>query len=381
MGKIVEYDSKLNNLNFGKFKEKELDLFFAICYKLKEQGLDEITLSFQELKELSNYSRNDVKRLISDIESTYTKLLGIKLEIIISPKVREKFVLFTKYRIDEEKKEMTIQLHKEYSFVLNDIDKFTKFDLIEFSNLKSTYARNMFRLLKQFDNKKNLFSWYEVKIEIFKDVLGIPSCYKMINIDKKILVPIMEQLKPLFHNLKLEKIKKGVKVVALKFTWTQKKKIDPKIIPIKIKKGLGQKELEEDKLFELERDNSISQGIENTDAENPLWVKFLELSIAEQASVVETVYQNYILECGANGKIQKLAFNASKKSLITKFLENNREESFIIQDKDLEFTQTKIYTVEDIPSEKLLDKNGNKLKGMLLVNRINKILSEMNKTN
>ncbi|MGL6169107.1 MAG: replication initiation protein, partial [Fusobacteriaceae bacterium] len=145
MGKIVEYDSKLNNLNFGKFKEKELDLFFAICYKLKEQGLDEITLSFQELKELSNYSRNDVKRLICDIESTYTKLLDIKLEIIISPKVREKFVLFTKYRIDEEKKEMTIQLHKEYSFVLNDIDKFTKFDLIEFSNLKSSYARNMFR--------------------------------------------------------------------------------------------------------------------------------------------------------------------------------------------------------------------------------------------
>ncbi|MGL6023150.1 MAG: replication initiation protein, partial [Cetobacterium sp.] len=257
MGKIVQYDSKLNNLNFGKFKEKELDLFFAICYKLKEQGLDEITLSFQELKELSNYSRNDVKRLISDIESTYTKLLDIKLEIIISPKVREKFVLFTKYRIDEEKKEMTIQLQKEYRFVLNDIDKFTKFDLIEFSNLKSSYARNMFRLLKQFDNKKNLFSWYEVKIDIFKELLGVPSCYKMINIDKKILIPIMDQLKPLFPNLKLEKIKKGVKVVALKFTWNQKKKKDPKIVPMKVKASIGEKEHEEDMLLLLERDKGI----------------------------------------------------------------------------------------------------------------------------
>ncbi|MGL6167214.1 MAG: hypothetical protein ACRC0Y_02870, partial [Fusobacteriaceae bacterium] len=166
---------------------------------------------------------------------------------------------------------------------------------------------------------------------------------------------------------------------SLKFTWTQKDKISPKIIPIKIKKGLGQKELEEDKLFKLERDNSISQGVENTDAENPLWVKFLELSAAEQADIVETVHQNYILECGASGKIQELAFNASKKSLITKFLENNREEASRIQYKDLEFTKTKIYTVEDIPSEKLLDKNGNNLKGMLLTNRINKILGEMNK--
>ncbi|MGL5901258.1 MAG: replication initiation protein, partial [Cetobacterium sp.] len=379
MGKIVQYDSKLNNLNFGKFKEKELDLFFAICYKLKEQGLDEITLSFQELKELSNYSRNDVKRLISDIESTYTKLLDIKLEIIISPKVREKFVLFTKYRIDEEKKEMTIQLQKEYRFVLNDIDKFTKFDLIEFSNLKSSYARNMFRLLKQFDNKKNLFSWYEVKIETFKELLGVPSCYKMINIDKKILIPIMDQLKPLFPNLKLEKIKKGVKVVALKFTWNQKKKKDPKIVPMKVKASIGEKEHEEDMLLLLERDKGILNSVQDAEAENPLWEKFLELPPSEQAAVEEIVYKNYIAECGVSGKVQELAFNAGKKLLITKFLENNPVETPKIEYKDIEFTQTKIYTAEDIPSEKLLDKNGNKLKGMLLANRINKILLELNK--
>ncbi|MGL6120379.1 MAG: replication initiation protein, partial [Fusobacteriaceae bacterium] len=241
--------------------------------------------------------------------------------------------------------------------------------------LTSNYSKTLFRLLKQWETTKE----YIVKMDNFRELMGIPDTYQSFNINQKVLNPAMEELKPLFSNLKLEKIKKGIKVETLKFTWTQKDKINPKIIPIKIKKGLGQKELEEDKLFELERDNSISQGVENTDAENPFWVKFLELSAAEQADIVETVHQNYILECGASGKIQELAFNAGKKSLIIKFLENNREEASRIQYKDLEFTKTKIYTVEDIPSEKLLDKNGNKLKGMLLANRINKILGEMNK--
>ncbi|MGL5904832.1 MAG: replication initiation protein, partial [Cetobacterium sp.] len=245
MGKIVEYDSKLNNLSFGKFKEKELDLFFSICYKLKNEGANEIVLTFQELKELSSYSRNDIKRFTKDLESTYTKLLDIKFEIIISPKIREKFVLFTRYRIDEDKKEMTIQLHNEYSFVLNDITQFTKFDLMEFSNLKSSYAKNMFRLLKQFDNKNLKECWYQIKLDELKVMLDIPSSYKMSHIDSFVLSPIMEQLKPLFPSLKLEKIKKGVKVDSLKFTWKPKKKQVEEVKAIKKRNSIGEKELEE----------------------------------------------------------------------------------------------------------------------------------------
>ena len=143
MRKIVEYDSKMNSLSFGKFKEKELDLFFSICYKLKNEGVNEIVLSFQELKELSNYSRNDIKRFTKDLESAYTKLLDVKFEIILSPGVKEKFVLFTSYRIDENQKEIKIRLNQDYSFILNDIEKFTKFDLMEFAGLTRRSGRRI----------------------------------------------------------------------------------------------------------------------------------------------------------------------------------------------------------------------------------------------
>lgn len=38
----------------------------------------------------------------------------------------------------------------------------------------------------------------------------------------------------------------------------------------------------------------------------------------------------------------------------------------------------KVYTVDDIPAEKLLSKNGKKLVGAALQMKINKILEEMN---
>ena len=57
MGKVIEYDSKMNELNFGKFKEKELDLFFSICYKMKNQGFI-LWEKFITLDSLRNTGKN-----------------------------------------------------------------------------------------------------------------------------------------------------------------------------------------------------------------------------------------------------------------------------------------------------------------------------------
>lgn len=42
MNDIVKYHNDMNKVNFGNFSTKELDLFFSICFKLKEIGTDEI---------------------------------------------------------------------------------------------------------------------------------------------------------------------------------------------------------------------------------------------------------------------------------------------------------------------------------------------------
>ena len=372
MKKIVEYDSQMNTISFGKFKEKELDLFFSICYKMKNEGVNEVVLTFQELKELSKYSRNDLKRFVKDLESTYTKLLDIKFEILISPKIREKFVLFTRYRIDEERKEMTIQLHKEYNFILNDIGKFTKFDLIEFVSLKSSYAKNMFKILKQFDTV-NKESWYQIKLDDFKVLLDIPKSYQMINIDKRVLLPILEQLKPLFQGLKIEKIKKGVKVESLRFVWKNKKEkkqddiID--IQPVKKKKAtLGEKELQEHEREQLE--NTILELEKKKKVKSIPSDPIVELKKISKKDY-ENLYKDYLERLGEQHNLYM------RKSF--DFI--NKAKYEVIEDMEREQPKEKIliFTEKDINESLLVSKTGKKLVGMARQHKIKMLLEDMNK--
>lgn len=358
MKKEIQYDSRMNELSFGKFKEKELDLFFSICYKMKNEGLNEVILDFKELKELSNYSNRNLERFIRDLENTYTKLLDIKIEINVSVGVKEKFVLFTKYRIDNNEKKITIKLNDEYNFILNDIGKFTKFDLIEFTNIKSSYAKNIFKLLKQFDNTESN-NWYQIKLDKLKELLNIPVSYKMIDIDKRVLIPTLEQLNPVFLNLEIEKIKKGVKVDSLKFTWKSKKEKKENIIevqPVKRKKSaLGEKELQEHEknIQELEIKNIPQEPI----------VELIKITKNDY----EALYNDYLEQLGEKHNIY------IRKSF--DFI--NKAKYEIIENIDR--TLKKIFTENDIDESLLVSKTGKKLVGTARKNKIEKLLDEMNK--
>lgn len=219
---IVKYDNDMNSVAFGKFKEKELDLFFSICFKVRDMGTKKVVLSFSELKELSNYSNRNLNRFIKDLSNTYDKMLGLNIKIMHSELSFTKFNLFSEYTVNVEEKTITIQVHEKFEYILNKMLKegnYTKFELIEFVNLKSSYSKNMFKLLKQWEIKKER----KFNISEFRNILDIPPKYRMSEIDKKILTPIMQELGQLFSNLKLEKIKTGRNVTGLKFSWSNTK--------------------------------------------------------------------------------------------------------------------------------------------------------------
>ncbi|MGL5124750.1 MAG: replication initiation protein [Fusobacteriaceae bacterium] len=190
---------------------------------MKNESTNEVILSFQELEEFSNYSNIiNSEKFINYFKKIYNKLLNIIIEIE-NDKYVEAFNLFINYRIKKQEQKFFIRINEDYKFILDDITNFTKLDLIEFMSLKSSYAKNMFKLLKQFD-KTNHDNWYKIQLCEFKILLDIPTSYKMSHIDSFVLSPIIVQLLPYFKDLKLEKIKKGVKVDALKFSWKVNKK-------------------------------------------------------------------------------------------------------------------------------------------------------------
>ncbi|MGL5054086.1 MAG: replication initiation protein, partial [Fusobacteriaceae bacterium] len=122
--KLVEYDSKMNELNFGKFNEKELDLFFSICHKMKNKDVEDVSLTFHELKTLSGYSQKGLTRFIKDLQSVYKKLLNINMTIETKTTITG-FVLFTKYKIEKDAGVVEITVNKEFKYILNNISKFT----------------------------------------------------------------------------------------------------------------------------------------------------------------------------------------------------------------------------------------------------------------
>ena len=170
---IVKYHNQMNEISFGTFKEKELDLFFSICYKLKEQGTKEVELTFSELKNLIGENKN-LKRLKNNIDSLNKKLAMINHQIEIRPNVFERFVLFTNFTTDYNENILTIKVNDKFSYILNNlINKYTKFDLLDFISLKSIYSKNMFKLLKQWESLNKI----ECSLDEIKEKLNIPKAY------------------------------------------------------------------------------------------------------------------------------------------------------------------------------------------------------------
>lgn len=222
LNEIVKYENSLNDVSFRKFNPNELDLFFSICSRLKDNSTEEIEFSFNQLKDLSNYSPTSTKRFMNDLDKTYTKMLGLTYGERTETRIK-RFVLFTKFDIDADIQTVKIGVNSDFEFLLNDFEMFTKFELKEFTEIKSSYTKAIYRKLKQFKGT----GFYTVPIDEFKRLLDIPKSYRMYDIDRRILKKSVEELKPFFKSLryKKEKAKKGNKIERITFIFEEKKQL------------------------------------------------------------------------------------------------------------------------------------------------------------
>jgi plasmid replication initiation protein len=210
MNEAVKYHNDLNLVKFNNFNPIELDIFFAVCQQMRLKNLSEITLSFEKLRELTNYTSTSRERFITDINSTYRKLLETTMPIITKSKII-RFVLFTKYEIDLINDKVTIKTNKEFEYILNIINgNFTRFELEEFVNIRRANSKTIYKHLKQF---RSTGIW-RVDYDEFLVIIGM-SDEKIKSTDKtKEINRILKDLAPLFRGLNLEKVKKGNKATG-----------------------------------------------------------------------------------------------------------------------------------------------------------------------
>lgn len=221
----VRYKNELNLVPMRNFDSVEMNLFFSICAKMKDKGLSKVQFTFEDLRELSAYKPTSIKRFSDDLEAVYNKMLQLTYRTEEAG-IREKFVLFTGYRIDENNQTVDISVNPELAYIVNELSsEFTKFELQEFTGIRSSYAKTMYRLLKQYRST----GFYIVKIEDFREILSIPNSYQMSDIDKQVLKPIKNELSEFFDPLKIKKIKarKGNRIAMIEFRFKEKQEFEP----------------------------------------------------------------------------------------------------------------------------------------------------------
>ena len=223
---IVKYDPELNTIPLRKFTPVEMNLFFSIVSRMRDKGDETVRFSFEQLKELSAYKPTANNRFIDDVESTYQKILGLRFGRRSKDGLhREFFVMFTEFEINghADGPYVDIKIYPKAIKLLNELESWVRYALSEFRNLKSSYAKTMFRLLKQF--RTTGYAYFSVAD--FNELLDVPKSYKSSNINQSVLKPIKEELTPLFRGLTVRKKYgkgRGKPVIGYSFTWKSEKK-------------------------------------------------------------------------------------------------------------------------------------------------------------
>lgn len=240
---IAKYGNEMNRLNLTGFGRMELNHLWAYISQLSNLDRDDLKdynydvtkakFTFSELRKITGYKNRSNNHYYE-----FLKKLGYKLQSIplVSEtqnkdgKRAEIMSVFTKTIVDQKdsaaESTVTVQTSPEILPYLKDLKAkmYTAYNLEKFMNLKSIYAKNLFRLLSQF----RMTGYYTVYRDMFMELIGTPKSYFKSNNFKRfqmqILDPAVQELQSSFKNLKYEKITKKVKrgrprIYKLKFTF------------------------------------------------------------------------------------------------------------------------------------------------------------------
>ena len=201
MDTIVKYNNQFNQVALRNFSSQELDLLISIASKVKEKGLKLVEIPFFELKKYINLKSNlSNSKFMKSVINVNKKLLALNFTFV-EGNIVDQFTLFKKFRVDGNSQILYVSVNEDFFFLLNQLtSNFTRFELKEFVTLKSSYTKEFYRRIKQF--RKTGF--WKCSIEEFRNLLDIPQKYRIIDIDKYVLKPIMKELGE-EYNLKIEK--------------------------------------------------------------------------------------------------------------------------------------------------------------------------------
>ena len=188
---IVKYSNQFNAQALRKFTALDLDLLMAIAARVRDKEIDEVTFTFEELRQLAHVKKNLTdKELAARIVEVNDRLLACRFRFQDDSRTVQ-FTLFSGFETDWKTKKLLVAVNPRFSFLLNDLtSQFTRFELAEFTALKSSYAKETYRRLKQY---RQTGVW-KVSFEEFRRLLDVPKSYRTCDLNERVLKPIQAEL-------------------------------------------------------------------------------------------------------------------------------------------------------------------------------------------
>lgn len=218
----VKYHNDLNTVIMRTWTAEEMNFFFAILSKAKDQGTKELIFDKYQLAELANYSIQHNKRFFDTMDRLANNISQLRYIERTSNSV-EYMALFTRFRVEwkEDLSDMRaiVSISDKFEYIVNKLNaNFTTYELQEFTAIRSTYAKTAYRLFKQW----RTLGKKEFGIEEFRLLMDTPSYYQISDIDRLVIKPILKELPVYFADLKVKKVKsnkRGNPVLGYEFTW------------------------------------------------------------------------------------------------------------------------------------------------------------------
>lgn len=261
---IVIYHNDLNKVKMPVFTELEQNLLFSILSKIRNKKANELIYIYPH--ELNNISRKkltkeELKNIALSLKekffkADFTRTIEKKEENLIGfqtinlfteftiwteitdkhiPQLAQSIMFGRKMTEYAEFKYIGLGISPKFEYLVNSLTKnFTRFEFVEFTSLKGSYTKILYRLLKQYRTQ----GWMQLDIKEFYYMLNIKENTKLCDIDKRILNPAITELtrerilldyetnksylKIPFENLSITKIKRkgrgrGGIVTAIRF--------------------------------------------------------------------------------------------------------------------------------------------------------------------
>ena len=271
---VVKYHNDLNTVTMRKWTAEEMNFFFSIIAKVRDEGTQEIEFNTDEIQSIANFDKRNPKRWVDTMTNTADKISQLTYIERTTEKISV-MTLFSRFDIFPKERKVIVQVSPNFDYMVNRISaNFTSYELHEFTQIRSTYAKSVYRLLKQW----RTIGKKEFNINEFKRLLDTPEYYGPSEIDKNILKPVSRELTQYFKNLKVKKVKantRGTPVTGYIFTWQPEKTekwIDNKYQKRKAKElpdWFGKEYVEKEKEIDTETNDALQKRLEDLRNKRP----------------------------------------------------------------------------------------------------------------